>query len=207
MGGASRSRDFAGRPALFLDRDGVIIEDVHFIQRAEDVRMIPGVAEAIAAANARGVAVVIVTNQSGVARGHFGWAAFESVQRQVGEKLAEAGASVDLALACGYHQDGAGPLASDHDWRKPRCGMLVEAARQLGIDLGQSFVIGDRLTDLAAGKLAGLTAGALVLTGYGRSEAEAQREQIDRWRAEGYDVRVADTAADAITGWLSSLPA
>ena len=194
---------FKGRPALFLDRDGVIIEDVHFIQKAEDVRTIEGVAEAINAANARHVGVVVITNQSGIARSHFGWDAFESVQAEVNRRLRDAGAQIDLVLACGYHPDGAGALAADHDWRKPRPGMLLEAAKQLGINLAASFVVGDRLTDLAAGKAAGLRLGALVRTGYGATEAAAHGDDLARWRKEGFAVGVHDSAAPAIRDWLA----
>jgi D-glycero-D-manno-heptose 1,7-bisphosphate phosphatase len=196
------SKTFEGRPALFLDRDGVIIEDVHFIRRAEDVRMIPGVAEAINAANARHVAVVIITNQSGIARGHYGWPEFEAVQVELGAQLARAGAAIDLVLACGYHADGVGPLAADHAWRKPQAGMLNEAAAQLGINLAGSFIVGDRLTDLAAGKAAGLRRGALVETGYGAAEAEAKGDELAQWRSEGFSVAVHETAGPAIREWL-----
>jgi D-glycero-D-manno-heptose 1,7-bisphosphate phosphatase len=193
-------------PALFLDRDGVIIEDVHFIRRPEDVQVIGDVAQAIAAANARGVAVVVVTNQSGVARGHFDWPAFQAVEDRLAQELAARGASVDLVLACGYHPDGVSPLGMDHPWRKPQRGMLLEAARILGVALERSIIVGDRLTDLAAGKAAGLPRGGLVLTGYGRSEAEANWAQIVHWREmEDFDVRVTETAAGAITQWLAEI--
>lgn len=199
----SGSKAFDGRPALFLDRDGVIVEDVHFLRRAGDVRMVDGVAEAIAAANAADIAVVVVTNQSGIARGHYGWPEFEAVQRQIGERLAAAGAALDLVLACGYHRDGVGALAADHAWRKPEAGMLIEARDRLGVDLGRSFVIGDRITDLAAGRAAGLQAGALVRTGYGATEADTKLDQLERWQAEGFAIAVHDTAAGAIRVWLA----
>jgi D-glycero-D-manno-heptose 1,7-bisphosphate phosphatase len=197
------SKSFEGRPALFLDRDGVIIEDVHFIRRAEDVRMIEGVAGAINAANARHVAVVVITNQSGIARGHYGWEEFEAVEAEIGRRLRSAGAEIDLVLACGYHLEGTGPFAADHAWRKPQAGMLVEAAEQLGINLAGSFIVGDRLTDLAAGRAAGLRRGALVRTGYGAKETEAHADDLAKWRSEGFAVEVHDTAATAIRDWLA----
>lgn len=196
------SKSFEGRPALFLDRDGVIIEDVHFVRRAEDVRMIEGVAAAINAANARHVAVVVITNQSGIARGHYGWDEFEAVQAEIAQRLKPAGAEVDLVLACGYHLEGTGPLAADHLWRKPQAGMLAEAAARLGVNLAGSFIVGDRLTDLEAGKAAGLRHGALVRTGYGAKEAETRGHDLARWRKEGFAVEVHDTAATAIREWL-----
>jgi D-glycero-D-manno-heptose 1,7-bisphosphate phosphatase len=165
--------------------------------------MIAGVAEAINAANARHVAVVVVTNQSGVARGRYGWPEFEAVQAEIGRHLKPAGAEIDLVLACGYHADGTGPLAADHAWRKPQAGMLVEAAERLGVNLEASFIVGDRLTDLAAGKAAGLRRGALVRTGYGTGEAETRRKDLAKWRKEGFLVEIHDTAKTAIHDWLA----
>ena len=163
--GAAR---FDGRPALFLDRDGVLVDEVHYLGRAGDVALIPGAAEVVTAFNRAGVPVVLVTNQSGVARGYFGWPDFEAVQAEIDGRLAVLGARVDAAFACGYHQDGTGALAvADHPWRKPRPGMLLAARDALGIDLPRSAIVGDRAQDLMAGKAAGLRLGLQVATGHG----------------------------------------
>lgn len=167
-------RELAGRPALFLDRDGVIVEETHYLSRAEDMVMIPGVAEAIAKANAREIPVIVVTNQAGIARGYYGWEDFAKVQAAIIAALAAAGATLDVVLACGYHGVGTGPLAvADHAWRKPNCGMLDYAAERHGIDLGRSWIVGDKVSDLEAGLKAGLTGGFLVKTGHGEAEARS----------------------------------
>lgn len=197
---------FFGRPALFLDRDGVIVEEVHFLDEPENVRLTPGVVEAIAAANSRQVPVIVITNQSGIARGRFGWVEFEAVQNEIVRQLHTGGAFIDLVLACGYHPDGHGALAREHPWRKPNPGMLQEAAKALDISLPNSIVIGDRFTDLAAGKAAGLRRGALVKTGYGAAEIIEKRKLALKWSQEAvFLMRHEPTAAIAISRWLDTL--
>jgi len=196
--------DFAGRPAVFLDRDGVITQEVHFLRRPEDVRLTEGVEAAIAALNAQRVAVVAITNQSGVARGRLSWEDFAAVQDEIARRLAQAGARVDATFACGYHPDGKGALAvADHPWRKPAPGMLFETRARLGVDLRQSFIVGDRRSDLEAGRAAGLSCGALVRTGYGEAEAARLAATAARWGA-GFSAEVADDAARAIGLWLAT---
>ncbi len=101
---------FRGRAALFLDRDGVIVEEVGYLHRPEDVRLVPGAAAAIAAANRVGVPVVAITNQSGIGRGHYGWPEFQGTQERIAAALADAGAALDMVLARPYHPEGAPPL-------------------------------------------------------------------------------------------------
>jgi D-glycero-D-manno-heptose 1,7-bisphosphate phosphatase len=194
-----RTRDIApGSPALFLDRDGVVVEEVHFLRRAEDVRLMPGIAEAIREANAAGVPVIIVTNQSGVARGHFGWHEFVTVESEIAARLAAEGARIDALFGCGYHKEGNSPFDLDHDWRKPGPGMLREAARLLGVDLKRSVMIGDRISDLQAGRSAGLKAGLLVRTGYGAENVEALEERRAEWEGSGFSVQVVEEPAKAV---------
>ena len=112
--------NFAARPALFLDRDGVLVEDVHYHGRAEDIRMLPGAAEAVAQCNRLGIPVVLVSNQSGIARGLYDWEGFRAVQTVLSTALAQAGGHLDAVLACAHHADGRAPLnVADHPWRKP----------------------------------------------------------------------------------------
>ncbi len=177
----------AQRPALFLDRDGTIIEEVGFISRAEDVRLIAGAAEVIASANRSGVAVVIVTNQSGIARSLFEWADFGAVQARMLTELAEAGAFIDAVLACPHHRDGRAPYNHpDHPDRKPNPGLVRRAAGLLPIALDQSWLIGDRASDIIAAARAGLAGGLLVATGVGArpSEQEAALQQRSFGRFE-----------------------
>jgi D-glycero-D-manno-heptose 1,7-bisphosphate phosphatase len=195
---------FAGRPCLFLDRDGVVVEEVDYLHRVEDVALIPGVAEAIAEVNRAGRPVVLVTNQSGIARGLFGWEAFAAVQARMLDLLKARGAGVDMVLACAFHREGSGVFAiADHPWRKPMPGMLLEAARVLAVDLPGSLVIGDKLSDLAAGRAAGMRGGALVLTGHGRHERAGAERMFSAWGA-GFEATVAETAAVAIRRWLAA---
>jgi D-glycero-D-manno-heptose 1,7-bisphosphate phosphatase len=155
----------AGLPALFLDRDGVVVEEVDYLHRVADLALIPGAAECIAEANRRGIPVVIATNQAGIARGYFGWHEFHQVQAELNHRLERAGARVDLTLAC--------PHYPEHPDRKPRPGMFRKAAEMAGVDLGRSWVVGDKTSDLEAGRAAGLAGGILVLTGHGASHHAA----------------------------------
>ncbi|RWM31016.1 HAD family hydrolase [Mesorhizobium sp.] len=153
----------AGLPALFLDRDGTINIDTDYPSDPAEIVLRPQMLPAIEAANRAGIPVVIVTNQSGIARGYFGWDAFAAVNQRVLDLLAEGNAVVDIVLACGYHEKGTGPLAvADHPMRKPNPGMLIEAARLLGLDLKRSLIVGDKSADMEAGRRAGLTRGWLV---------------------------------------------
>lgn len=196
------SADFVGRPAVFLDRDGVIVDEVHFLSRRGDVRLTPGVGQAIAELNRMSIAVIVVTNQSGIARGHFDWTAFAIAQAEIRDQLADAGGAIDATFACGYHQEGYGVLRfADHPWRKPGFGMLQEARRLLGVDFDRSTVIGDRVTDLEAGRRAGLSNGTIVRTGYGDREQERFAEARERWRKQGFSAGVENSAAQAIQRW------
>jgi len=153
----------AGLPALFLDRDGTINVDTGYPGNPGDVALRNDIAPAIEAANKGGIPVVIVTNQSGIARGYYGWDTFARVNRRVLDLLAEQNAFVDMVLACAYHEAGSGTLAiADHPMRKPNPGMLIEAARWLGLDLKRSLIVGDKQADMEAGQRAGLARGWLV---------------------------------------------
>lgn len=163
----------AGRGGLFLDRDGVIVEERQYLHRLEDVALTPDAASVIGQANRMGIPVVMITNQAGVGRGIYDWEAFDRVQAAIHAVLAAAGAQVDAVYACAYHEAGQGEYrVGDHPWRKPGPGMLLAAAVDLGVDLGVSWVVGDRATDLEAGRSAGLVGGTLVATGYGVEERE-----------------------------------
>lgn len=170
-----RTHDLAEiRPALFLDRDGTLIDLVDYLSDPDDVRLIGDAVDLIRAANSAGVAVVIVTNQSGIGRGYYGWDAFEAVQGRVHTMLAGAGATVDAAYACPHPPPEAGGPANSA-FRKPAPGMLLRARDDLLLDLSISRIAGDSVSDLAAGKAAGLKYGVLVETGYGaRDRAAAQ---------------------------------
>jgi D-glycero-D-manno-heptose 1,7-bisphosphate phosphatase len=196
--------NFVGRPCLFLDRDGVIVEESPYLHEVEHVALIDGVAEAIATANRAAVPVAIATNQAGIGRGYYDWSAFVEVQKEMLSRLAKSGARIDLVLACAYHEDGIGPFkVANHPWRKPNCGMLQEAQRVLGVDLAHSFIVGDTISDLKAGIAAGLGRGALTLTGHGLVESAKHRSLLAKWRAQlVFDIQVEITPALAIHSWL-----
>ena len=155
-------------PALFLDRDGVVIEEVAFLADPRRVKLIAGAAATIIRANRAGWPVVIVTNQSGIGRGVFTWDEFALVQAAGESALARAGAVLDMVLACGYHPTEAkGRYLAAHSWRKPGPGMILEAAKRLGVELARSWIVGDNVIDIQAGREAGLAGGLHVLTGNG----------------------------------------
>lgn len=164
-----------GRAAVFLDRDGTIIEDVGYIADPTDVRFFSGAAQAIARMNRAGLLVVVVSNQSGLARGYFDYGQMWAVQRRVEEGLRAAGADLDGFYFCPHHEEGSvAELALACDCRKPRPGMILQAAEELGIDLAASFMIGDRLLDVACGRAAGVSP-IMVSTGHQeRAEADDQ---------------------------------
>ena len=153
------------RPCLFLDRDGVVVEDTGYVHRAEDLRPIAETLDAIVRANRAGWLAGLVTNQSGIGRGYYGWDAFRAVQAEIDRALAERGGRLDFVLACPFHADATVPEYRHpaHPWRKPEPGMLRHAAERLGADLGRSVMVGDRMSDLEAGAAAGIR--HLVLIG------------------------------------------
>lgn len=156
------------RPAIFFDRDGVLIEDSHYVGSVAEVRLIPGAAEAVRRVQAAGYAAVVVTNQSGVARGLFPESQVGLIHTHI---EAETGLRFDRWEYCPHHTDGAVPeFTHDCDCRKPKPGMLLRAAAALGLDLSRSWMIGDRASDLDAGFAAGCKA-ILVRTGYGANVA------------------------------------
>lgn len=149
---------FFGRPALILDRDGTINVDTGYPSDAGQVVLREQIVPVIQAANDAGLPVVVVTNQSGIARGYFGWAEFAAVNSRVLDLLRAKQCAVDLVLACAYHEAGSGEFsAADHPMRKPNPGMLLRAAEILGSDLAGSLIVGDRQADLEAGRRAGLS--------------------------------------------------
>jgi D-glycero-D-manno-heptose 1,7-bisphosphate phosphatase len=137
----------APRRAVFLDRDGTIIEDRNYLSDPAGIRLIPGAAAAIARLNRAGLPVVIVTNQSGIGRGYFSSDDYHRVERRLDELLRSAGARVTAT----YHCPHAPGVAVPCECRKPAPGLFERAARENGLDLASSFYVGDRLRDVRAG--------------------------------------------------------
>jgi D-glycero-D-manno-heptose 1,7-bisphosphate phosphatase len=167
--------DTQGRAALFLDRDGVLVEEAHYLHKIKDVKLTPHAADVVKAANDLGVPVVLVTNQAGIGYGMFGWDDFVAVQARILGDLAKGGARIDGVFACPFHAKGQGVYAhDDHPARKPNPGMLWLARDALGLDLSRSWIVGDRALDLLAGRNAGCAGGVHVFTGHGSKEGERQ---------------------------------
>ena len=189
-------RPAPGRAALFLDRDGTIVEETDYLCRVDDIVVIAGAAEVIAAANRRSVPVIMVTNQAGIGRGYYGWAEFKSVQDAIVRSLATEGANVDAVYACAHHPHAEGDLAHpDHPARKPNPGMLLDSASALALDLKSSWLIGDKADDIEAAKRAGLGGALLVATGYG----SAERQRAATLASPAFEVRFGRSIADAMT--------
>ncbi|MDA8165175.1 MAG: HAD family hydrolase [Desulfobacteraceae bacterium] len=158
------------KPAVFLDRDGTINEQMGYINHLSRFRLLPGAAAGIRLLNEKGLPVVVVTNQSGLARGYFPPELLAEVHAQMHRELAAAGAHVDAVYVCPHHPEAKRPeYRQSCDCRKPRPGLFRQAASDLGLDLGCSYLVGDRWTDLKAAANCGIT-GILVLTGYGRGD-------------------------------------
>jgi D-glycero-D-manno-heptose 1,7-bisphosphate phosphatase len=152
-----QSRKDYKRAAVFLDRDGVLIEDSGYLSRVEDLRFIEGSAQAVARLSRAGFAVIVVTNQSGVGRGYYEWSEFEAVQAALMAHLGTVGGVLDGWWACAYHEEGTGAYRVRNHWfRKPNPGMIEDAAAELNLDLARSWMVGDRASDLEAGLHAGL---------------------------------------------------
>jgi D-glycero-D-manno-heptose 1,7-bisphosphate phosphatase len=185
-----------GGAALFLDRDGVVVEETEYLCRTEDVAVIRGAAAIIAAANQRRVPVVLVTNQAGIGRGYYGWDAFAAVQATIFSVLAAQGARIDAVYACAFHPDGKGSYAHpDHPDRKPRPGMLLRAAADLAVELPRSWLVGDKIIDIEAAKRAGLAGAMHVMTGYGTTERSKSAALV----ATNFEVRHGPSIAAATT--------
>jgi histidinol-phosphate phosphatase family protein len=156
------NREPITRRAAFLDRDGTIIEDRGDLGDPNDVALVPGAADAVRRLKDAGLAVVLVTNQSGIARGTITQQQFEAVQQRMLELLDSSGAQLDGVYFCPHHPDVTGPC----DCRKPASGMYRRAAERLSIDLARSFYVGDRWRDVAVTEEVGGTP-FLLATGAG----------------------------------------
>jgi D-glycero-D-manno-heptose 1,7-bisphosphate phosphatase len=132
------------RPAVFLDRDGTVIRDVQHVGKPEQVELIPGVAAAVKRLNEAAWPVVIVTNQSGIARGFFSSSDYERVRRRTEELLLSTGARIDATFMCPHHPDVTGPC----ECRKPATLLFTQAASQLDLDVRRSWYVGDKLRDV-----------------------------------------------------------
>ncbi len=172
-------------PALFLDRDGVVNHEVGYLYRSEDVRWVDGIFALCREASERGYRLVIVTNQSGIARGLYSTRQFEMLMAWMREEMLREGVVLDGVYHCPYHPEhGVGEWRREHGDRKPGPGMLLRAARDLDLDLARSILVGDRCTDVGAANAAGLRQ-AFLLRGTEGGTCPGQYLAISTLRAVG----------------------
>jgi D-glycero-D-manno-heptose 1,7-bisphosphate phosphatase len=187
------------RRAVFMDRDGTISEEVGYVNHPARYRVFPYSAEAVRLLNEAGWLAILVTNQAGVARGYFTEDIIGQVHNVLTEELVKQGARLDAIYYCAHHPTvGAEPYRLDCDCRKPKPGLIERAAREFEIELAQSWMIGDRYSDIELARNAHVRA-ALVLSGYGRGEWEYQRSA---WQHE--PDMVADDLLDAVKKIVTS---
>ena len=188
------------RPALFLDRDGVIVEEAEarYLHVPGQVRLVTGAADVIIRANQTDIPVVIVTNQGGISQGMYDWPDFIATQERILDELSRDGARIDAVMASPHHPDGKGPYRHpSHPSRKPNPGMLLMAAKRMQIDLTASWIVGDRAIDVMAGFNAGLESAIHVLTEHGSHDGE--REKALALQSDQHQVHGADSITDALT--------
>jgi D-glycero-D-manno-heptose 1,7-bisphosphate phosphatase len=158
------------QPAIFIDRDGTLSHEVGYVNHLSRFRLLPFAVDAVRLVNRSGLLAVVVTNQAGVARGYFPPELIDEVHAALRAAMSEGGARLDGIYCCTHHpSEGQPPFRADCDCRKPKPGLLRRAAEELGIDLGRSYVIGDRRADLELAWAVGARA-VLVKTGYGLGE-------------------------------------
>lgn len=187
------------RPAAFLDRDGTLIEEMGYLDRLDRIQLYPWSIEAVRLLERAGYAVVVVTNQAGVARGYFDEAFVRRANAEVDRRLAEGHARIDGWYYCPHHPEGTVPeYRRACECRKPRAGMLRQAASDLSLDLERSVVVGDRWLDVALASAVGAT-GVLVRTGYGATQ---EAEPMDGVQA----ATIVDNLMEAVS-WMLRRPA
>jgi len=182
-----------GRPAAFLDRDGTIIRDTVYIRDPDDVELLPGAADAIKRLNEQSIAVIVVTNQSGIGRGLLSPEEYEAVRARIDTELAERGAWIDATYMCPHHPDAAGGC----DCRKPGLGMYRRAIADYGLDPRRSLFVGDRWRDVAPSTSLGGFATLL-------DTPSTPDEEFERAASGG--IGIAASLADAVDRYLVALP-
>jgi D-glycero-D-manno-heptose 1,7-bisphosphate phosphatase len=173
--------------ALFLDRDGVVNEEVGYLHRAEEVRFVEGIFSLCRTATGLGYRLIVVTNQAGIARGYYSEADFEVLMEFISGKLREEAIELDAVYYCPFHPEhGVGKYKQEHEDRKPGTGMLRRGARELGIELSESVLVGDRCSDIGAANAAGLRQAFLIRgTEAGKCSGDyltvASLSEVEQW--------------------------
>jgi D-glycero-D-manno-heptose 1,7-bisphosphate phosphatase len=176
--------------ALFLDRDGVVNEEVGYLHRAEEVRFVEGIFSLCRTAAGLGYRLIVVTNQAGIARGYYSEMDFEALMEFMRGELREEGVELDAVYYCPFHPEhGVGKYRQEHEDRKPGTGMLRRGAREFGVELSESVLVGDRCTDMGAANAAGLRQ-AFLISGTeaegcgGEYLAVGSLAEVERWLVE-----------------------
>jgi D-glycero-D-manno-heptose 1,7-bisphosphate phosphatase len=165
--------------AVFLDRDGTLNEEGGYLNHVDRFKLIEGAAEAVALLNSHGLKTVVVTNQSGVAHGYYPETHLARLHDKMQRLLWESGAQLDAIYYCPHHPTvGEPPYLQECDCRKPGLGMIRRAAEELSVDPKNSYMVGDKISDIEFGRKAGCTS-ILVLTGYGKGELEYNRHKLN----------------------------
>jgi histidinol-phosphate phosphatase family protein len=180
-------------PAAFLDRDGTIIRDAAYVRDPRDVELLPGAADAIKRLNDRGIRVIVITNQSGIARGYLDAADYEQVRARLDERLAEHGARIDATYMCPHLPEISGPC----ECRKPGLGLYRRAIADWNVDPARSLFTGDRWRDVEPGRALGGTA---VLLDVDSTPA------ADLARADAESAPTAASLAEVVDRFLAALP-
>jgi len=184
-----------GQRAVLLDRDGTLTVEGEWLTRRQDLRLVPGAAAALARLAERGWKLVLVTNQSAIARGLLTPAQLDEIHAELAEQLAAQGARLDALYSCPHHPSaGLGEYRVECECRKPRPGLVLQAARELGLDLARCWMVGDAARDLEAGWAAGVP-GILVATGKGAAE-------IGLLRARGREPQAFVPDLPAAADWI-----
>jgi D-glycero-D-manno-heptose 1,7-bisphosphate phosphatase len=184
FGGAMKAR------ALFLDRDGVVNEEVGYLHRAEEVRFVDGIFSLCRTAAALGYRLIVVTNQAGIARGYYTETDFETLMGFMRGELRAEGVELDAVYYCPFHPEhGVGRYKCEHEDRKPGPGMLRRGEREFGLELSESVLVGDRCSDVGAANAAGLRQ-AFLIRGTEASECDGEYvsvvslAEVERWLVE-----------------------
>jgi D-glycero-D-manno-heptose 1,7-bisphosphate phosphatase len=176
--------------ALFLDRDGVVNEEVGYLHRVEEVRFVDGIFSLCRTAAGLRYRLIVVTNQAGIARGYYSEPDFEALMEFMRGKLRVEGVELDAVYYCPFHPEhGVGKYRREHEDRKPGTGMLRRGAREFGVELSESILVGDRCSDVGAANAAGLRQAFLIsgteATGCGGEYLPVKSlAEVERWLVE-----------------------
>jgi D-glycero-D-manno-heptose 1,7-bisphosphate phosphatase len=191
------------KPAVFLDRDGTIVEDVGYLHRSDQLAIFPWTVDAIRALNRAGLPVIVVTNQSAIARGILTEPALDEIHRELDRALAAGGATVDAYYYCPHHPQGqVDEYAIVCGCRKPAAGMIERAERELGVDPARSYVVGDSWVDVGLARAVGARA-VLVRSGH---EAEPEASRPPHLAADAVLDNLAAAASWILAGVLKREP-